>query len=240
MALTHCFRALLGAVLLSALPFVAGTSRVLASTDPQTLTFGVAPGPYGDMVNQVMIARAIANHPQVLLCDEPTSALDLETSAAILVLLKEINQRLGITIVLISHEMSVIKTVCDRMAVMTQGRVVEEGEVFDVFAAPQHPFTQQPVSHTLNLELPARLKEALQGTLLKILFIGDSAEQPVLSDVAVRYGVSVNILHGKIEYIGNRALGILVVLLTHPTDSEQLAGAIHYVHRTARVEVLHG
>ncbi|MCW2473474.1 MULTISPECIES: methionine ABC transporter ATP-binding protein [unclassified Symbiopectobacterium] len=195
----------------------------------------------GGQKQRVGIARAIANHPQVLLCDEPTSALDLETSAAILVLLKEINQRLGITIVLISHEMSVIKTVCDRMAVMTQGRVVEEGEVFDVFAAPQHPFTQQLVSHTLNLELPARLKEELQGTLLKILFIGDSAEQPVLSDVAVRYGVSVNILHGKIEYIGNRALGILVVLLTHPTDSEQLAGAIHYVQtRTARVEVLHG
>lgn len=105
----------------------------------------------GGQKQRVGIARAIANHPEVLLCDEPTSALDLETSAAILVLLKEINQRLGITIVLISHEMSVIKTVCDRMAVMTQGRVVEEGEVFDVFAAPQHPFTQQLVSHTLNL-----------------------------------------------------------------------------------------
>ncbi len=195
----------------------------------------------GGQKQRVGIARAIANHPEVLLCDEPTSALDLETSAAILVLLKEINQRLGITIVLISHEMSVIKTVCDRMAVMTQGRVVEEGDVFDVFAAPQHPFTQQLVSHTLNLELPARLKEELQGTLLKILFVGDSAEQPVLSDVAVRYGVSVNILHGKIEYIGNRALGILVVLLTHPSDSEQLAAAIDYVQtRTARVEVLHG
>lgn len=76
---------------------------------------------------------------------------------------------------------------------------------------------------------------------MKILFIGDSAQQPVLSDVVVRYGVSVNILHGKIEYIGHRALGILVVLLTHPTDSEQLAAAIHYVQtRTARVEVLHG
>lgn len=96
----------------------------------------------GGQKQRVGIARVIANHPEVLLCDEPTAALDLETSAAILVLLKEINQRLGITIVLISHEMSVIKTVCDRMAVMTQGRVVEEGEVFDVFAAPQHPFTQ--------------------------------------------------------------------------------------------------
>lgn len=195
----------------------------------------------GGQKQRVGIARAIANHPEVLLCDEPTSALDLETSAAILALLKEINQRLGITIVLISHEMSVIKTVCDRMAVMTQGRVVEEGDVFDVFASPQHPFTQQLVAHTLNLELPARLKEELQGTLLKILFVGDSAEQPVLSDVATRFGVSVNILHGKIEYIGSRALGILVVLLTHPTDNAQVSAAIDYVQtRTARVEVLHG
>lgn len=195
----------------------------------------------GGQKQRVGIARAIANHPEVLLCDEPTSALDLETSAAILALLKEINQQLGITIVLISHEMSVIKAVCDRVAVMTQGRVVEEGDVFDIFAAPQQAFTRQLVSHTLNLELPARLTEDLRGTLLKILFVGDSAEQPVLSDVATRYGVSVNILHGKIEYIGTRALGILVVLLTHATDDTRISAAIAYLQsRTAQVEVLHG
>ncbi|MFP1824778.1 methionine ABC transporter ATP-binding protein [Lonsdalea quercina] len=195
----------------------------------------------GGQKQRVGIARAIANHPEVLLCDEPTSALDLETSAAILALLKEINLKLGITIVLISHEMSVIKTICNRVAVMTGGRVVEEGEVFDIFATPQHDFTRQLVSHTLNLELPTRLKEELRGTLLKILFVGDSAEQPVLSDVATRFGVSVNILHGKIEYIGNRALGILVALLTHATDPLQVTAAVEYIrHKTANVEVLHG
>ncbi|MCV9879977.1 methionine ABC transporter ATP-binding protein [Brenneria izbisi] len=195
----------------------------------------------GGQKQRVGIARAIANHPEVLLCDEPTSALDLETSAAILVLLKEINQKLGITIVLISHEMSVIKSVCDRVAVMTKGSVVEEGDVFDIFAAPQHPFTRQLVSHTLNLELPSRLLLDLQGTLLKILFVGESAEQPVLSDVAIRYGVSVNILHGKIEYIGNRALGILVALLTHDAEPVRVAEAVKYIQeRTANVEVLHG
>ncbi|MFC3395916.1 methionine ABC transporter ATP-binding protein [Brenneria rubrifaciens] len=195
----------------------------------------------GGQKQRVGIARAIANHPEVLLCDEPTSALDLETSAAILVLLKEINQKLGITIILISHEMSVIKSVCDRVAVMTAGRVVEEGEVFDIFAAPQHSFTRQLVSHTLNLELPSRLLEDLQGTLLKILFVGESAEQPVLSDVAIRYGVSVNILHGKIEYIGPRALGILVALLTHQTEPAKVKAAVkHIQERTAHVEVLHG
>ncbi|QTF08038.1 methionine ABC transporter ATP-binding protein [Brenneria izadpanahii] len=195
----------------------------------------------GGQKQRVGIARAIANHPEVLLCDEPTSALDLDTSAAILALLKEINQKLGITIVLISHEMSVIKSICDRVAVMTGGKVVEQGDVFDVFASPQHPFTRQLVAHTLNLELPPRLMEDLQGTLLKILFVGDSAEQPVLSDVATRYGVSVNILHGKIEYIGNRALGILVALLTHPAEPEKVAEAVAHIQaRTAQVEVLHG
>ncbi|MEC5318553.1 methionine ABC transporter ATP-binding protein [Brenneria populi subsp. brevivirga] len=195
----------------------------------------------GGQKQRVGIARAIANRPEVLLCDEPTSALDLETSAAILVLLKEINQKLGITIVLISHEMSVIKSVCDRVAVMTGGKVVEEGDVFDIFAAPRHAFTRQLVAHTLNLELPPRLRQDLQGTLLKILFVGESAEQPVLSDVATRYGVSVNILHGKIEYIGNRALGILVALLTHPTDPANVAQAVAHIQATtAQVEVLHG
>ncbi|KAA9001050.1 methionine ABC transporter ATP-binding protein [Affinibrenneria salicis] len=195
----------------------------------------------GGQKQRVGIARGIANHPEVLLCDEPTSALDLDTSASILALLKEINRRLGITIVLISHEMSVIKTACDRVAVMTGGRVVEEGDVFDIFATPQHDFTRQLVAHTLNLELPARLMEGLQGTLLKIMFVGESAEQPVLSDVATRFGVSINILHGKIEYIGNRALGLLVALLTHPSDPAQVEAAVtHIRQRTAQVEVLHG
>ncbi|MGM3174213.1 methionine ABC transporter ATP-binding protein [Dickeya lacustris] len=195
----------------------------------------------GGQKQRVGIARAIANHPTVLLCDEPTSALDLETSASILALLKEINQKLGITIVLISHEMNVIKAICDRMAVMTGGRVVEEGEVFDIFAMPRHAFTRQLVAHTLNLALPSRLQQELNGTLLKILFIGESAEQPVLSDVAMRYGVSVNILHGKIEYIGHRALGVLVALLTHPENHQRVHDAVAYIQqKTARVEVLHG
>lgn len=194
----------------------------------------------GGQKQRVGIARAIANHPDVLLCDEPTSALDLETSATILALLKEINAQMGITIVLITHEMNVIKTICDRVAVMSAGKVVEEGEVFDIFAHPKHPFTQQLVSHTLNLTLPARLHEHLPGQLLKVLFIGDSAEQPVLSDAAVKFGVAVNILHGKIEYIGERALGILVVQLT-AENPQAVSDAVAYIRsRTAQVEVIRG
>lgn len=195
----------------------------------------------GGQKQRVGIARAIANHPDVLLCDEPTSALDLETSATILALLKQINDTLGITIVLITHEMNVIKTICDRVAVMSGGKVVEMGEVFDIFAHPQHAFTQQLVSHTLNLTLPERLQQHLPGQLLKILFIGDSAEQPVLSDAAIQFGVAVNILHGKIEYLGERALGILVVQLTAPDNPTAVDAAVDYIrNRTARVEVIRG
>lgn len=195
----------------------------------------------GGQKQRVGIARAIANHPDVLLCDEPTSALDLETSATILALLKQINTQLGITIVLITHEMNVIKSICDRVAVMSGGQVVEQGEVFDIFADPQHAFTRQLVSHTLNLTLPERLQQHLPGQLLKVLFVGDCAEQPVLSDAAVRFGVAVNILHGKIEYIGERALGILVVQLTSTDNPAAVSDAVDYIRsRNAQVEVIRG
>ncbi|MEA9395575.1 virulence-associated ABC transporter ATP-binding protein SfbB [Lelliottia amnigena] len=195
----------------------------------------------GGQKQRVGIARGIANHPDVLLCDEPTSALDLETSATILALLKKINAQMGITIVLITHEMNVIKSICNRVAVMSGGVVVEMGDVFDVFAHPQHAFTQQLVSHTLNLTLPERLRQHLPGQLLKILFIGDSAEQPVLSEVAVKFDVAVNILHGKIEYIGERALGILVVQLTAQDNPSAVALAVEHIRqRTAQVEVIRG
>ena len=206
----------------------------------------------GGQKQRVGIARAIANHPAVLLCDEPTSALDLETAAAILDLLKEINRRLGITIVLISHEMSVIKTICGQVAVMDSGQVVEQGDVYDIFAQPEHPFTRQLVDRTFNLALPKRLTENLQGTLLKILFLGERAEHPLLSEAALRFGVSVNILHGKIEYINNRALGLLVALLgeleqrttqaAHFTEplTGRIAAAVDFIREgSARVEVLH-
>jgi len=204
----------------------------------------------GGQKQRVGIARAVANHPAILLCDEPTSALDLETSAAILELLKEINERLGITIVLISHEMNVIKKICSRVAVMAGGKVVEEGSAFDIFATPQAEFTQQLVAHTFNLDIPNHLIKNIPGTVLKVLFLGDKAEDSVLSATAIRFGVSVNILHGKIEYIGNRAVGLLVIRLaqlptpeaasyTTPAD-ERIDAAVQFIRDNAtQVEVLH-
>jgi D-methionine transport system ATP-binding protein len=201
----------------------------------------------GGQKQRVGIARAVANHPEVLLCDEPTSALDLETSAAILDLLKEINQRLGITIVLISHEMAVIKKICTRVAVMDAGRVIEQGDAYDIFATPQQPFTRQLVERTFNLDLPPHLTSERTGTLLKVLFLGERAEEGVLSAVAIRHQVTINLLHGKIEYIGHRPIGLLVVLLTDspaaaadaPPFAQRLHDAVQYITAHAsQVEVL--
>jgi D-methionine transport system ATP-binding protein len=193
----------------------------------------------GGQKQRVGIARALANHPELLLCDEPTSALDLETAASILALLKEINRKLGLTIVIISHEMAVIKAVCDRVAVMDAGRVVEQGTVYDIFSRPSHPFTRELVDRTFNLELPDRHLNAIDGTLLKILFLGEKAETPVLFEAAWRYGVAVNILHGKIEYIGDRAIGLLVVSLTGA--AAPVGDAVAFIREnTERVEVLRG
>jgi D-methionine transport system ATP-binding protein len=209
----------------------------------------------GGQKQRVGIARAVANRPAVLLCDEPTSALDLETSAAILELLKEINERLGITIVLISHEMSVIKKICDRVAVMVAGQVVEQGTAFDIFATPQADFTRQLVAHTFNLDIPDHLIENIPGTVLKVQFLGDKAEDSVFSVAAIRFGLSVNILHGKIEYIGGRAVGVLVVRLADlpagvvppalaasdaPPALARIDAAVQFIRNNAtHVEVLH-
>jgi D-methionine transport system ATP-binding protein len=191
----------------------------------------------GGQKQRVGIARALANSPQVLLCDEPTSALDLETTASILELLKEINRTLGITIVIITHEMTVVKAICDRVAVMNGGEIVEEGAVYDLFAAPQHEFTRQLVARTLNLELPPRLIEAGGARILKLHYRGQRAEEPIISETIRRFGVQVNILHGQIEYIGGQPLGSLVVSLEGVADIVEQAAA-YIGSQTAGVEVL--
>lgn len=193
----------------------------------------------GGQKQRVGIARAIANDPKILLCDEPTSALDLETTNSILELLKEVNKQLGITTVIISHEMNVIKKICDRVAVMNGGEVVELDSVFNVFAAPRHDFTRQLVNHTINLDLPERFFKEHTKRLLKIVYRGYKAEEPVISDTIKEYNVNLNILHGKIEYISDQPLGILVVHLEG--KPENIAAAENYLkERAADVEVLNG
>jgi len=194
----------------------------------------------GGQKQRVGIARALANEPPLLLCDEPTSALDLETTESILDLLAGINARLGVTIVIISHEMGVIKRICRRVAVMQDGAVVEENAAYDLFAAPQRALTRELVERSLNLALPQQVLEQNTGTLARLVFRGVSAGNPVLADTARRHDIQINILHGRIEYIDSRPIGILIVSLEG--EPARVADALqHLKNNVAQLEILrHG
>ena len=173
----------------------------------------------GGQKQRVGIARALASKPKVLLSDEATSALDPETTRAILELLKRINRELNLTIVLITHQMDVIKQVCDRVAVLDAGRVVEEGKVIDVFLQPHHEVTRALIGDVIAQELPpamkARVAERLKtgsGHLLRLAFTGSGVDQPILSETIRRYELDFNILHGQIDEIQGQAFGSLAVL----------------------------
>jgi D-methionine transport system ATP-binding protein len=192
----------------------------------------------GGQKQRVGIARAIANDPAILLCDEPTSALDLETTASILDLLRDINRERGITLVVITHEMEVVKAICDRVAVMADGAVVEEGSVYDTFASPRHELTRQLVARTQALELPERLLDGAHGRIVKISYRGVRAEEPLISEASRRFDVRLNILHGRIEYVGGHAIGLLVAGITGPPAEVEKATA-YLRDRAAGLEVLH-
>jgi D-methionine transport system ATP-binding protein len=172
----------------------------------------------GGQKQRVGVARALANRPKVLLCDEATSALDPETTQQILALLARIRDALGLTIVLITHEMGVVKAIADRVAVLEEGRIVEQGTTFDVFAHPQHATTQRLVGAVSGAALPESLRKGLSVVPIKggkavfrITFSGPQAGEPVLSRISRVLGTDVNILAGHIEPIGGRPFGTLVI-----------------------------
>lgn len=200
-----------------------------ASSYPSTLS--------GGQKQRVGIARAIANNPEILLCDEPTSALDLETTNSILDLLREVNEKLGITTVIISHEMNVIKKICNRVAVVSQGEVLELGDVFTVFTSPKHAFTKSLVNHTISLDLPEHLLHDKSKRVLKIVYSGTRAEEAVISDTVKTFDIHLNILHGKIEYITNKPFGILLVQLQGSASNVEKAEK-YLKERTYNVEVI--
>ncbi|MBQ7782595.1 MAG: ATP-binding cassette domain-containing protein [Clostridia bacterium] len=191
----------------------------------------------GGQKQRVAIARALANHTDILICDEPTSALDAETTASVLELLREVNQKLGVTIIMITHELDVVKSICTRTAVMADGEVVETGDVYEVFTNPQHPFTQQLIGHTQHFDIPEEIRSSISGPVVKLTYLGERAAEAVLSQTAADYNVRYNILHGKIEYIGTRPLGILYVNITgDSSDVEQTINKL--AERTYRTEVV--
>lgn len=192
----------------------------------------------GGQKQRVGIARALANNPSILLCDEATSALDPKTTLSILHLLKKINRELDITIVLITHEMNVVKEICDRMCVMQDGKVIEEGSVYDIFANPQELLTNEFISSVVSFNIPEVVLKEVKGQVVKILFKGKVAGQGIISDTIQQFHVQGNFLHGTIEYIQEQALGIFIMELIGQT--EDIHKAIAYIEtRGAHVEVLH-
>jgi D-methionine transport system ATP-binding protein len=169
----------------------------------------------GGQKQRVGIARALACRPTILLCDEATSALDPQTTQSVLRLLADINRELGLTIVLITHEMDVVRRVCDRVAVMDAGRVVEMGPVSDVFLHPQHPTTRDFVFERENidsLELQQDFKKA-NGRILRLTFKGESTYNPLLGSVARQSGVDFSIISGRIDHIKDTPYGQLTLAL---------------------------
>jgi len=163
----------------------------------------------GGQKQRVGIARALATRPQILLCDEATSALDPQTTASVLKLLGKINRELGLTIVLITHEMDVIRRVCDRVAVLDAGHLVETGPVTEVFLHPQHPTTRRFVSESEQVDEV----EAVAGRIVRLTFLGADTYEPLLGRIARETGVDYNILSGRIDRIKDTPYGQLTVSL---------------------------
>lgn len=170
----------------------------------------------GGQKQRVGIARALATRPKILLCDEATSALDPQTTASVLQLLAEINRELGLTIVLITHEMDVIRRVCDRVAVMDAGVIVEQGSVADVFLHPQHATTKRFVQEDEQVDENDQRDDFahVQGRILRLTFQGESTYSPMLGQVARDTGIDYSILAGRIDRIKDTPYGQLTLALS--------------------------
>lgn len=196
----------------------------------------------GGQKQRVGIARALASNPKVLLCDEATSALDPQTTDAILDLLVDINKKLGLTIVLITHEMHVIRKICHRVAVMESGQIVEQGEVLEVFRNPTKPITKRFVKQVTEPEQTIETIEHLidqypNGKIIQLTFVGESAEQPLITNLIRNFDLNINILQGKISQTQKGSYGTLFVQLLGENDV--LDEAIAYVRKNmVEVEVI--
>jgi D-methionine transport system ATP-binding protein len=199
----------------------------------------------GGQKQRVGIARALANDPNVLLCDEATSALDPQTTKSILKLLKEVNRKFGITIVIITHEMQVVKEICTRAAVMENGRVVEEGNIFKVFSEPREKITRDFIESTSLLSniydlikdqsSVVEIKE--NEKILKLKYLENSTTEPIISIISREFNVDANIIFGNIEIIQESPLGGLIVIIRG--QEEQIHKVINYLkENNVEVEVI--
>ncbi|MCR5778613.1 MAG: methionine ABC transporter ATP-binding protein [Lachnospiraceae bacterium] len=199
----------------------------------------------GGQKQRVAIARALANDPKILLSDEATSALDPQTTGSILKLLEKLNEKLNITIVVITHEMDVIKQICNKVAVMEQGAVVESGDVFDVFANPKHPLTKDFIKTTSNLyKVEEMLNSNIAGVvpqkgevLARLTYIQKEVSEPLISSVTQKFGILLNILLADVEIVSGSPIGGTVVKFNG--ESIRIDEAIQYLReKQVGVEVI--
>lgn len=198
----------------------------------------------GGQKQRVGIARALANHPEILLSDEATSALDPQTTQSILKLLRDLNRRLGLTIILITHEMQVIKAICDSVAILENGRIIESGPVVQIFADPQTEIARDFIRTATNDQIPENLQALIQsqngaetGKLLRIFFRGNSAKEPVITALIRQFNLVVNILYANLDFVQDTPFGSLIVNLDGTKENIQAAIAFLKA-QGCRIEVL--
>lgn len=197
----------------------------------------------GGQKQRVAIARALANDPRLLLSDEATSALDPETTRSILKLLKDINKKLGLTIVLITHDMNVIKQVCDRVAVMSNSQIVEVNDVLQIFSNPGTPTSKSFINAIVNKEIPDDLLHLTNHSsnkssiFIRVSFIGSSAGQPLISSLIRKFDVEANILYGNIDRVKDIPFGNLTLELIGETHLLE-QGMAYLKQNGLEVEVL--
>ena len=191
----------------------------------------------GGQKQRIGIARALATSPKLLLSDEATSALDPETTQSILDLLKRINADLGLTVLLITHEMEVVKTIASDVAVIDRGKIVESGRTFDIFTAPKHETTRSLLSAVIGARLPDWIRSDLRNqpeagdrALVRLIFFGETAFQPLTARLVAEIGTDVNILAGAIDEIAGEPYGSLVV--SYPADPTTLERAERFYRQT--------
>lgn len=188
----------------------------------------------GGQKQRVAIARALATNPKILLCDEATSALDPQTTKSILELLKQINKELGITIVLITHQMEVIKAICTKVAVMEKGHILEAGSLVEVFGKPKSHITKEFVTKDFHYERFSKPKAGEIAKLLHLRYIGEASGKPIISNISRQFDVEANITVGNIEKLQDTWIGNLVIDLKG--KQEMIEKAISYL-RTQKVEM---
>ncbi|HSW70822.1 MAG TPA: NIL domain-containing protein, partial [Gammaproteobacteria bacterium] len=190
----------------------------------------------GGQKQRVGIARALASNPHLLLCDEATSALDSEATQAILNLLKKINRELGLTILLITHELEVVKKICARVGIIDQGSLVEENSTVNIFSNPQHLVTKQLIQQALHFYLPDEGDK--DSLVLKLTFIGKDSEEPIISSLVKKFNVSFNLKQALIDKVQDTTVGFTICSLSG--EKEALLQALQYLQSTSiQVETLY-